>query len=394
MTNSLFKLIDLICCGDFVSVESISERLRAVYEFPLTLEEGVERLCCKLGFDRAIDHLFDSNKDLFSLVKSVDSSCPEGISRANAIQILLRELKLTIPPETEHPHGVHSIKQKIVQDIADTEESILTERAKQEELRRRAIDGWTYVEQLLVDSINFYASMLSVGGPVEKKFKEAKKASSLGRRLSAMSEIEELFLTVIEDSTGKVFRVPKELTGQPLPLYGREKPFKVINSFKVIHIPQELNELSSRLYGRESPFAGFPFQHYKKSLGVHRNRYAHETPEMLDRIGMMPIKESLEIALNLVNELIELAIAPSVVYLTAHGSDEYGREIIWFVDERYITMPSIERRKYEFRMFKPNLDRFQKLTPYMTVTWPKDLMYDPPLVPLHIEEGDLADAGA
>lgn len=122
-----------------------------------------------------------------------------------------------------------------------------------------------------------------------------------------------------------------------------------------------------------------------------RNFFAHSLPEIIDTANVTLFKNALETALKLVDSLIELNIAPSVIYITAHGWDEYGRGTVWFVDERYVNMNPNERYTKELRMFKPAPDEFEKLKPYMTVTWPKDQMFDPPLAPFHLGGGTLPD---
>lgn len=372
MASSLSDLVYLICSGEFVSEQTISARLDAAYPYSQPLAEGVERLLCERGFKEGIEHLFlDSSEALISLARRANSSCPARIGPKDAIQILLQGLKLAPSAQVKYSLGAHLIAEKIRQAIREFERLVKTESLDREDFRRKPLNAWSYAEHVLKSAINFYTSiLLRIDSSVDDVFEEARNKHSLGPILNAMRDIEEQFLSV----------------------ESRSKKSKDKSKKQIFNDPRELIRECQRLYGRNSPFAGFRVWPHLNILKAYRNFFAHTMSEIIDDVSLELFRNSLKAADSLVGELIELNIAPSVIYVTAHGWDEYGRGIVWFVDEEYVTLNATDRRKEERRMFKPNPDEWEKLKPYMTVTWPKDLMFDPPLVPLHIEEGVLPNA--
>lgn len=354
MTISLSNLIEMICCGDFVSEQLVYQHIQEEYKLPLTTEEGVERFLWENDLDTAIDRLVDSWRAIGAMAKEVDPSCPDKPERTDAIQRLLQGLGLALSTGERAPLGATAIAKRLSElrdNISDLES---WGRVNFDDLRRLPLDGWSYIERVLKSTVTFYASILFDSNKlVNESFKNAKKKKSLGPIFGAMKSIEDEFATASSD----------------------------------------LVEQSLRLYGRPSPFAGFRFKDYdNKVVDIYRNFYAHNIPEVIEIRNVSPIKEAIEITLKLVTELIDLEIAPSVIYITAHGWDEYMRGFLWFVNERHITLRPQQRRKVELQMFKRNPGDFHHLKPYLTVPRTRDKMFDPPIVPLNMDrQGVLLD---
>jgi hypothetical protein len=363
MTSSLPELVYLICSGGVISEQAVADCLAKIYGHPLPHEEGVERLLSELGFNEALERLIDSNDALLSLVQAVNPLCTAIKSKAEGIEVLLQGLQLSPPQEARYSLGAATIEQKLSQVLYNLKKSVRTNRWDQEKVRRKPIDAWAYVEHVLKSTIDFYASnLLGIDSTADEEFRAAKEKHSLGPIFKAISSIEKHFL-------------PKEDT------FGN-----------TIYYPRDLIEQSQRLFGRKSPFAGFNVWKYRNAIRAYRNDFAHKTAEVIDSKGIELILKSLEATYGLIQDLIELNIAPSIIYVIAHGYDEYGRGVVWFVEEQYIALGTSERYDKELRMFKAEPEKYEKLKPYMTITWPKDRMYDPPLTPLHIERGALPDA--
>jgi hypothetical protein len=314
----------------------------------MTLEEGVERFLWEKELDVAIIKLVDWPA-IVSMAKEVDSYCPDEPDIAEAFKRLLQGLELEPSIAESAPLGATSIKKRLEEirdNLADAER---WGRVNLDDLRRLPLDGWSYIERVLKSTIIFYASFFLDYDSVKNSFERAKTRTSLGPLFCAMKQIEKKF------GSG----------------------------------PNDLAEQSSRLYGRGRPFAGFPIDDYDTSL---RNFYAHNIPEVIDNRNISPIMEALKMTLQLVTELIEREVAPRVIYIVEHGQDQYGRDFLRFVEEPHIKMKRLPRQKVELQMFKRNPAIYAKLKPYLTVTNIKDRVFDPPLVPLKIDEqGALKD---
>jgi hypothetical protein len=345
MAVSLSNLIAMICSGDFISTDMVFQRLPANYRNTMTLEGGVERFLWENELDVAIIDLVDW-RAIVSMAKEVDAYCPDKPEITEAFQRLLQGLGLEPSIAERAPLGAKTILKRLQELQENLVEVERWGRVKLDDLRRLPLDGWSYIERVLKGTIIFYASFFDSDESVKRRFTWAKTRNSLGLLFDAMTEIEKKFGTETND----------------------------------------LTEQSLRLYGRKSPFAGFSIENYKTEVGSYRNFYAHNIPEIINNRNIIPIREALEITIRLVKELIDREIAPSVIYIVGHGQDQYGRDFLRFVEEHHVKDKRLHRENFELMMFKQNPSVYAKLKPYLTITDIRDRIFDPPLVPLKIDE--------
>jgi len=335
----------MICSGDFVPPEAISHTIEEKYGYSLPLEEGVERFLCDHDLTEGVELLVDSRRSIVKMAQEFDNSCPNNASMATSIRRLLLGLGLPLPPDLGRPLGAMSVKQQLIAMRQEIDEIAQSGHLDHHHLRSFPLDGWSYVEHLLRSTIGFYESLLiGFDEPVERAFRHAREQNSVRPVLQAMRGIENQFPSTKDD----------------------------------------LSKQCLRLIGRPSPFAGFRFDDYDNDTVVQvcRNFYAHKLREAVENQGVIPVRESLNITIQLVDELASKNIAPGVVFVTARGRDEYERELLWFVTERYCIPHSKRRRAHELRMFKRHAEAFDLLKAYFTTSPIEDGMFDPPMIPL------------
>jgi len=351
MSSPLSNLITMICSGAYVSKDAVAQVLEEKYGYILPIEEGVERFFCEHDLVEGVELLVDSRRAIVRMAQDAGDACHKDTSMSAAIRRLLQRLGLPLPPDSNQPLGAAAIKFELGEIYREVDEILQADRMDSHHLRSFPLDGWTYIEQLLKSTVLFYASILTgIDEQLKRKFDEARKKRELRPVLQAMRGIKNDFDLALKknDSTSK------DMVGQVL-----------------------------RLTGRYNPFEGFDFDKYENDVTVQegRNFYAHKVRQAVEIQGAEAVAKSLENTIKLVDDLITLKIAPTVIFPTAYGHDEHKREMLWFVTERDIGFISRKRRKYERRMFKRGAVTIQLLVPHLTVSPLKGVLFDPPIVP-------------
>jgi hypothetical protein len=381
MSSPLSNLISMICDGRFISRQTVQQCIQETYGYLMPLEEGAELILYEYDLVEAVQKLVDGRRAMVAMAREVDPLCPSGAMIETATRRLIKGLGLTLLPEVRLPLGADSIQYQLKLMREEIDEIERSDAMSPSHLRSFPLDGWSYVEHLLRSTIDFYASVLvDFGEAVEQSFEVARNRRSLRPVLQAMRSIENQFTSIPENFTEQVER------DMPIDQIERDRLIEQAERDRFIGRRNDLTSQFQHVFGRNSPFEGFNFDDYDNALTVNtcRNFYAHSIREAVETEGVQAARKSIDVTINLVNDLMRLKIAPSVVFITAHGRDEYGREILWFVKERDIHLSAKKRRARELRMFKKKSEEFNKLEPYFTVTPTEDGMYDLPMVPVHL----------
>jgi hypothetical protein len=374
MNSPLSVLTSMICSGDFVSLERVSQRLSEKYKYRLSTEEDVERFLYDHELIEGIKLLVGSRSALVRMAQEVDSSFSDDGTEDRAIRSLLRALHLPSPPDLSQPLGAACIWERLEAMRRDLKHLARSGRVREHHLRSYTLDGWTYIEHLLKSTIGYYALLFTdFDELVTKRFQKARKQHSLRPLLKAMRAIEDEFLDPTKQQQFTIDEQPKR--------EAQKSQYEASRG--------DLKKQALRSLGRESPFAGFPFDKYDNDsvVNLFRNAYAHDVKEVLGDLGVKPLIESLEVTVSLVDDLISPDIAPSVIFITAKGGDEYGRGLLWFVEEQYAGQKTEDRREHELRMFQRNADKVELLRPYLVTSPTKDRMFEPFMVQLSEIEG-------
>jgi hypothetical protein len=318
----------------------------------LDKEESVTRYLCEDDLIQAIHRLVNSLDDLVRMAQSVNQQCADDEEPSKAIRRLLEGLKIPLPPELIEPSDVTNVQQEVKELWRRVDRESKHVSVDPSILQHACLGAWGHAEKILRNTLHFYVQLFSDFS--EEVEKAMDKKDSLAGYFRAMRTIDNAFKHKDND---------------------------------------DLREEAQRRIKRDNPFAGFDINKYhqegeypprdEKTIQKYRNSFAHATPYDVAKRGADTVKEALKIVDELFEDLSgDPGIAPRVIYFTAKGWDEYGREVLWFVDEIDAKLSLQSRTGRESRMFRRNSNDIELLRPYLTISQVRPFMFEPPVYPM------------
>lgn len=320
--------------GEVLPVEELLDKLR--------------ELCCERAPYWVIREIC-SKDGLVSILRDRSCSIGNEISRSDLVVQVLDAFGIPFPKAdlVLGPEGIRDrligLRKKIEKHLRQLLGAGTRRRGPDDMLRGLNISCWSYVEKFLKQVLGFYAlhfERLSsdVAEELRIAFTQVSKIKhkALGRVLEAFREVEFIFNEGESRRQRKERerRLKKEVdkANGAQSVVERARLEDQAAREKAQQLSRYLQQECKDAFGRRSPFALLQLGDIHR-IKRYRNLYAHETIEDLikaDPTGKKA-KESVESALNLVNDFIE--IAPCLVFLVAEASDAYGRRVILYLEE-------------------------------------------------------------
>jgi len=356
--DSLPKLINLICSDEYVKRDAVRALLHNAFDLSydtIPIEEGVERYLAEKDIVSAIKDFIPMPLILKVIEAEGDkdrSKSARTTSHDAAAHQLMSLLDIPLKPEPRRLLGASSVLRELQEMRNDLSALHRYGLLREQELRGFPLSGWAYIEHVLHTIIDYYSKAFDV----------------------EMTDLSDSLEELNNSLQHAIMQKEKGLRNMLQAMRGIEKKFK----------SDDLQQECMRICGRRSPFSGFPFDDYENETVVQkfRNFFAHNISELVKQEGIDRAKDSLDSAIELVNDLLDNQVCPSVAFIVGYESDVYKRIWIRMVSEDYVHLPEPDRHEMEFRIFKRSYEIYDIYTPYMIPSDISKVYFEPMIVPM------------